>query len=68
MVQRGLAGNTARTEVMEHVFKNEEKRQLGKHSLPRRERNLPGFHANRFGDWVEEEDLEECRHGQQPLG
>jgi len=36
--------------------KNEEKRQLGKYGLPRGERNLPGTHANGFGDWVEEED------------
>lgn len=43
-------------EVMEHVFKNEEKRQLGKHCLPRRKRDLPGVHAKRFGDRVEEED------------
>lgn len=43
---------------MEHVFKNEEKRQLGKHSLPRGERNVPGIHAKGFGDRVEKEDLE----------
>jgi hypothetical protein len=42
---------------MEHVFKNEEKRQLGKHSLPRGERNLPCIHAKGFGDRVEKENL-----------
>jgi hypothetical protein len=49
--------DVARTEVMEHVFKNEEKRQLGKHSLPRGERNLPCIHAKGFGDRVEKENL-----------
>ncbi len=44
---------------MEHVFKNEEKRQLGKHSLPRRERYLPGSHTKGFGYGMEEEDLGE---------
>jgi len=43
-------------EVMEHIFKNEEKGQLGKHGLPRGERDLPSIHAKGFCDGVEEED------------
>jgi hypothetical protein len=52
---------------MEHIFKNEEKRQLGKHGLSRGERNMPSIHAKGFCNGVEEEDLEECRYSQRQL-
>lgn len=41
-----------RTEEVEHVFVNEEKRDLERDILPSREGNLPGTHPETLSDWV----------------
>jgi hypothetical protein len=46
-----------RTEIVEHVLENEEKRKLWDHGLPSRERHLPSAHAKGFSDRMEQEDL-----------
>jgi hypothetical protein len=55
--QRPKRSGNQRTEIVEHVLENEEKRKLWEHELPRRERHLPSAHAKGFSDRVEQEDL-----------
>jgi hypothetical protein len=54
--QAKRSGNQ-RTEIVEHVLENEEKRKLWEHGLPGRERHLPSAHAEGFSDRMEQEDL-----------
>ena len=50
---------TSLTEEMEHVFVNEEKRDLECGILPSGEGNLPGTHSETLGNWVEQPNLEQ---------
>lgn len=47
------------TEEVEHVFINEEKRDLKDNLVPGREWYLPGAHSETLGDWVKQPNLGE---------
>lgn len=47
-----------RTEEVEHIFVNEEERDLKSGILPGREGYLPGAHPETFGDRMEQPNLE----------
>ena len=49
----------SRTEEVEHVFVDEEERNLKSGVLPGGERDLPGAHPETLGNWVEQPYLKQ---------
>ena len=47
------------TKEVEHVFVDEEKRDLKNDVLPSGERHLPGAHSEALGNWVKQPNLKQ---------